>query len=335
MSIVDHCNLSADNVDKMRRIGRSLSKTIYVQPVTILLSGELGAGKTTFVQGLAQGLGIDDRVVSPTFALEQRYDNILCHIDLYRLASPAQAHGVLAHSQDFPGVRIIEWAERSTESIDAGITIRIEEESRSSRIVRLAFTDIAIPSDEEIAGWMEEVLLPENIQRHTQSVARVCEEIVQELSKQGRCVRTRALRAAALGHDLLRFLNFQTPAEGEPTASEKQRVVWERLRNNMPPRHEDAAQKFYTMNGYSEVGSIIATHQGKPEEMDPEQRTIEQLALAYADKRVMFDKRISLGERFAYLRNRYGSDNENREYDEREIAMEHVEKWLFPDGPPF
>jgi tRNA threonylcarbamoyladenosine biosynthesis protein TsaE len=335
MSIVDHCNLKADNVDMMRKVGQSLAKTIYVRPLTILLSGELGAGKTTFVQGLAAGLGIGGPVVSPTFALEQRYDNVLCHIDLYRLTSPEQARDVLAHSHDFPGIRIIEWAERSTEPIIAGISIKIEETARSSREIQISFQDINISSDEEITGWMDEVLLPENVRLHTRAVADVCGGIAQELIAQRRIVRPRALHAAALGHDLLRFLNFRDPVAGEPVATENQRTVWEGIRKSMPARHEDAAQKFYAMRGYGDIGSIIATHQGKPEEMDIEKRTIEQLALAYADKRIMFDKRISLKERFEYLRHRYGAAQKNQNYTERESAMEFVEKWLYPDGPPF
>ncbi|MDD5055233.1 MAG: tRNA (adenosine(37)-N6)-threonylcarbamoyltransferase complex ATPase subunit type 1 TsaE [Candidatus Peribacteraceae bacterium] len=335
MSIVDRCTLRADNVDEMRKIGQSLARTIYVQPVTILLSGELGAGKTTFVQGLARGLGVLGSVVSPTFALEQRYGDILCHIDLYRLTSPAQAHDVLAHSHDFPGIRIIEWPERTTESIDAGICIKIEETARSSREIQCTFQDIAIPSEKEITQWMDEVMLPENVRLHTRAVAGVSDVIAQELISQGRIVRPRALHAAALGHDLLRFLNFRATVAGEPMATDEQLTVWERFRKNMPARHEDAAEQFYAMRRYPETGSIIATHQGKPEEMDIEKRTIEQLALAYADKRIMFDTRIRLDERFAYLKKRYGSGNGKQDYEERETAMEHVEKWLFPDGTPF
>ena len=64
----------------------------------LLLSGELGAGKTSLVQGLAAGLGITEAVTSPTFALAQHYSRpdapqqpVLVHLDLYRLELPEAA----------------------------------------------------------------------------------------------------------------------------------------------------------------------------------------------------------------------------------------------------
>jgi tRNA threonylcarbamoyladenosine biosynthesis protein TsaE len=59
---------------------------------TIVLTGDLGAGKTTFVQGLASGLGITERVQSPTFVLVRRYEAPLplVHVDLYRVETGAE-----------------------------------------------------------------------------------------------------------------------------------------------------------------------------------------------------------------------------------------------------
>jgi len=84
--------------------------------LVIGLSGDLGAGKTQFVKGLARGLGITARVVSPTFALIHVYEGgrlALFHLDLYRLDSPAQvaAAGLDEYLQP-AGVAVIEWAER-------------------------------------------------------------------------------------------------------------------------------------------------------------------------------------------------------------------------------
>ena len=84
--------------------------------LVIGLSGELGAGKTQFVKGLARGLGIAERVRSPTFALVNIYTGgrlTLFHLDLYRLDTPAQvaAAGLEEYLQP-EGVTVIEWAER-------------------------------------------------------------------------------------------------------------------------------------------------------------------------------------------------------------------------------
>jgi tRNA threonylcarbamoyladenosine biosynthesis protein TsaE len=84
--------------------------------LVIGLSGDLGAGKTQFVKGLARGLGIVARVQSPTYVLVNIYNGgrlALFHLDLYRLDTPEQvaAAGLEEYLQP-AGVTVIEWAER-------------------------------------------------------------------------------------------------------------------------------------------------------------------------------------------------------------------------------
>lgn len=78
----------------------------------ILLEGEMGAGKTVFVKGLAKGLGITDEVLSPTYAYMNDYDGKLYHYDCYRLSGGVQAEALGLTDYFYGGgVCLIEWAE--------------------------------------------------------------------------------------------------------------------------------------------------------------------------------------------------------------------------------
>lgn len=86
-------------------------------PGTVMaLHGELGAGKTCFIQGYAAALGIDEPITSPTYTLIGEYEGRLPlhHLDLYRLSGPEEALGLgLEEYFDIKGITAIEWAERA------------------------------------------------------------------------------------------------------------------------------------------------------------------------------------------------------------------------------
>ena len=117
MSIVDKFTISSSSPDITQSIGASLTESLQKRPVTIWLRGDLGAGKTTFVQGLARGLGISQPITSPTYALENRFDDVLIHVDLYRL-DQKEAQRIIEESDGFEGVRVVEWAERLLEDAE-------------------------------------------------------------------------------------------------------------------------------------------------------------------------------------------------------------------------
>jgi tRNA threonylcarbamoyladenosine biosynthesis protein TsaE len=96
-------------------VGRELAGTLRAGDV-VLLYGDLGAGKTAFVKGLAEGLGVPpEEVSSPTFTLVQEYRGgrvTLYHVDLYRLDDPREIGDLGLDEIADGGVLAIEWAEK-------------------------------------------------------------------------------------------------------------------------------------------------------------------------------------------------------------------------------
>ncbi len=101
--------------DETRRVGRELAAALQAGDV-VLLYGDLGAGKTAFTKGLAEGLGAaTDDVSSPTFTLMQEYRGgrlPLFHVDLYRLNDPREIEDLGLDEIAADGVLAIEWADK-------------------------------------------------------------------------------------------------------------------------------------------------------------------------------------------------------------------------------
>ncbi|PAX49856.1 tRNA (adenosine(37)-N6)-threonylcarbamoyltransferase complex ATPase subunit type 1 TsaE [Brunnivagina elsteri] len=123
----------------------------------ILLSGDLGAGKTTFVQGIGAGLGINDAIVSPTFTLINEYTEgriPLYHLDLYRLqgneVSELNLDSYWEGLEVKPGIVAIEWAERMPYKPDSYLEVGLmyannsgnDGEIREVEIIPVNFIDI-------------------------------------------------------------------------------------------------------------------------------------------------------------------------------------------------
>ena len=117
----------------------------HLQPGDLLLlRGDLAAGKTTFVQGLAAGLGIERRITSPTFTLHQSYRGRLelHHLDLYRLKKPEELSDLgLPDLLDTAGVVAVEWPELMLDRLDLPefLDIGFDTEAQDRRIVRFEF----------------------------------------------------------------------------------------------------------------------------------------------------------------------------------------------------
>ena len=125
-----------------------------LQPGTVIAyTGDLGAGKTAFTRGLARGLGVTDRVTSPTYTIVNEYEgNIpLFHFDMYRLSSSEDLFDI--GWEDYlsrGGVLAVEWSERVEDALEDAlhITIRKDPENENGRFITLeggaAYADLSL-----------------------------------------------------------------------------------------------------------------------------------------------------------------------------------------------
>jgi len=126
--------------EETQAVARELSATLRAGDV-LLVSGDLGAGKTTFVRGLAEGLGINPREVSsPTFTIVHEYRGnglTLYHADLYRLERAATDDLGLEEIGVKDGVLAIEWPDRLSHELPGARLVRLEVVNDSSRRITI------------------------------------------------------------------------------------------------------------------------------------------------------------------------------------------------------
>ncbi len=104
------------NSQETQKLGQRIGAKLRPKKI-LALCGDLGTGKTTFLQGLAKGLGIKKRIISPTFVFLKEYPlkkGIFYHLDLYRLEKSQDALGLGLKEilNDNQGIVVIEWAEK-------------------------------------------------------------------------------------------------------------------------------------------------------------------------------------------------------------------------------
>ncbi|HEX7355142.1 MAG TPA: tRNA (adenosine(37)-N6)-threonylcarbamoyltransferase complex ATPase subunit type 1 TsaE [Mycobacteriales bacterium] len=113
----------------MRRLGERLAAVLRAGDL-VLLSGPLGAGKTTLAQGIGAGLGVAERILSPTFVLAREHDGgrlPLVHVDAYRLGSLAELDDLDLDTPAETAVTLVEWGEGLAEPLaDGHLEVRID-----------------------------------------------------------------------------------------------------------------------------------------------------------------------------------------------------------------
>jgi tRNA threonylcarbamoyladenosine biosynthesis protein TsaE len=328
------------DAEKTRFCGSSLAASVYTLPADVVLSGPVGAGKTTFVQGFAEALGVHEPVLSPTYALEQRYETArgwpFLHLDLYRIA-PDRVGEILAHSDTHAGIRCIEWADRMTENDDAGhgrIAVALEEE-KNGRTCTVTFDDVPFPARKQVEQWRADAHLPPHVAAHCDAVAAFAVRCADLLIGNGTIVRPALLRRAGELHDLFRFVDFRAgAAPAGQTDDPQSESVWKEWKKRYPGmKHEALCAAFLRENGYDALATVIEVH--GLQLPSPERVTVEQQLLFYADKRVNGDTVVSLQERFDDFQKRYSDGVLTEQSKIWHAEARAIEQQLFHAGAPF
>lgn len=129
--------------ERMFDLGRVVAIHLQAGDLLVLI-GELGAGKTTFVQGLGRGLGVTERVTSPTFVVARAHEGAvlpLVHVDAYRLGSAVELDDL---DLDLTGsVVVVEWGEGKTENLaEDRLLIRIQRSQSDDETRRVEFIGV-------------------------------------------------------------------------------------------------------------------------------------------------------------------------------------------------
>ncbi len=129
----------------MKKLGAKLAK-ILVPGDMIIASGELGAGKTTFTQGLGAGMGVSGPVISPTFVLSRIHENengpALIHVDAYRLGSAAELEDLDLELQMENAVTLVEWGDGLAEGLrENRLNLEILRASNPADQTRIVYLD--------------------------------------------------------------------------------------------------------------------------------------------------------------------------------------------------
>lgn len=154
--------LQTNDAGETEAVGEAIGEQLRLGDL-VVLTGDLGAGKTTFTKGLARGLGVTDRVTSPTFTIVQEYDGRVpvAHVDVYRLERIQELHDFGFEELLETRVTVVEWGEAISvvlphDRIDVRIAMD-EARGDDARVVEVLPTG---PSWLERRGALDDALRP-------------------------------------------------------------------------------------------------------------------------------------------------------------------------------
>lgn len=308
----------------------------------VLLFGDLGAGKTHFTKGVAQGMGIPGLIKSPTFTYVNKYEigqNLhFYHYDLYRLNTGDEFYSIgLEDSLNEPhAINIIEWADR-LDGVHPKQYIRVDFRMfMDHHEVDIKFEDSEVIPDELVEKYWNDWACPMHVRAHQKQVTKVALQVGKALMKKNILLDINLVYTAALLHDMARVCDFTSLEKsqlGEDVTDEKW-AKWVDLRRQFKGMHHaDVACGALLEDGYNKTAEVIRLHQSTAIVEEPERFGILEIAVVYyADKRVKHDEIVTLDERFRDGRERNGGNDSAEEknlYLRVEKQTKELEKQLF------
>lgn len=131
------------SVEQTKKLASKISQEYKNKGGVIFLIGDLGSGKTVFAQGFARGLGIKEKIISPTFILIRQHkipklQQMFYHIDLYRLDHQIEIEqlGLKDLTRD-KNIVVIEWADKIKKTLKPSLTVIIKKISPHERLISL------------------------------------------------------------------------------------------------------------------------------------------------------------------------------------------------------
>jgi tRNA threonylcarbamoyladenosine biosynthesis protein TsaE len=331
-------------------LGKRLAQRL-VGGDTVLFFGELGSGKTHFIKGLAQGLGILMTIKSPTYAYVNKYPTPNCgqnggqnrgkvfyHYDLYRMneADDFASIGLEESLSDPEAINAVEWADRLGGTLPKRCVLVYLSESGTRREIRIEFLSPTLLDEASIESYYEEWATPPNVRRHCRMVTHVAMSIAEAYMRKGEIINTNLLYVSGMLHDMARlcdFNHFDRANLKEPVSDEQWKKMLKIREAHQGKRHAEISFDQLKERGYEDTAEIIRVHEADNLVLEPKAYdTLEKKILYYADKRVTHDRVVSIKERFKDGRERYGEGDtpaQKKLYLDVELYSLELEKELF------
>ncbi len=298
----------------------------------IFLKGEMGAGKTTFVRGLAKGMGIIEPISSPTYALVAEYPlreneklRHFYHIDLYRseAASALSAPQIREILEDQSALVAIEWSERLLQEMlpAARIEIKIIATEEENRTFEIEFCDTGVTREEDIKNLYEEFAVPAHVQKHIFAVTKVADHFAAQLAKNNVPLNAELVHTGAMLHDFVRvcnFKNFDARCFFEILTPHKL-GIWKKLAANFNDKHHaDVGADILEKKGFIATADLVRNHNTASA---LKQLTLEEKCVLLADRHVLHDTVVSLDERM--------QDGKTRHRHDKDVQYQTIRKKIY------